>query len=93
MVREVSGSVIAVIDWRAAAALQENVRFLERAQAAGLVRPRDWRAGAAGWRSLMIRGDGSCELQRWSVAAVSRRIGERIAGCAAGKARSGEQRG
>ena len=55
-----SGSVIAVIDWRAAAALKENVRFLERAQAAGLVRPRDWRAGAAGWRSLTIRGDGSC---------------------------------
>jgi hypothetical protein len=85
--------VIAVIDWRAAAALKENVRFLERAQAAGRVRPRDWRAGAAGWRSLTIREDGSCELQRWSVAAASRRIGGQIAGRAAGKARSGEERG
>ena len=82
-------AVVAVVDWRAASGLKENVRFLERAQAAGLVRPRDWRAGAAGYRSLTIRGDGSCELQRWSVTTVARRI----AGRAPGRARSGEQRG
>jgi hypothetical protein len=87
----VSSSVVAVIDWRAASALQENARFLERAQAADRVRPREWRAGSSVWRSLIIRGDGGCEFQRWSVAAVARRCGGRIAGRAAGKTRSGER--
>jgi hypothetical protein len=70
---------VAVLDWRAAVQLKENLRFIERARAEGRVRPREWRAGAAKFRSLTLREDGSCELQRFSPAAVSRRLGGVIA--------------
>ena len=65
---------MAVIDWRSAATLKENVRFFQRASAADKVLPRDWQAGSAGNRSLTLREDGSCELQRFSTAAVARRL-------------------
>ena len=74
-----SGRVIAVIDWRSAVTLKENQRFLERAGADGRVRPREWRTGAARYRSLTLREDGSCDLQRFSTAVVARRLsGENV---------------
>jgi hypothetical protein len=77
--------VVAVIDWRQAALLKENVGFLERAGMAGRVRPRDWRAGAAKYRSLTIYEDGRCELLRPSAAAVSRRLERLESGSREGK--------
>jgi len=71
----VSRRVIAVIDWVAAAALKENVRFFQRARERDLVRPRDWNASPVKYRSLTLWEDGSCELQRLSTVAVARRLG------------------
>jgi len=86
-----SRRVIAVIDWRSAAALKENTRFLERAGLASRTRPRDPRAPGSRDRSLTIRDDGSCELQRWSVAAAARRLGGSVQGLVARKARNGQR--
>jgi hypothetical protein len=71
--------VIAVLNWRPAVLLKDNQRFLERAGAEGRVRPRDWRAGSARHRSLTLREDGSCEVQKFSTAAAVRRLGGVIA--------------
>ena len=67
--------VIAVIDWGAAALLKENVRFFQAASASGRVRPREGHDGSVKFRSLTLWEDGSCELQRFSTAAVARRLG------------------
>jgi hypothetical protein len=84
--------VIAVIDWRAAGALKDNARFLERAGLTNKARPKDKRLDGAKYRSLAIRDDGSCELQRWSVAAAARRLGGAVQPVAMHKARV-QQRG
>ena len=83
--------VIAVINWRPALQLKDNVRFLERAAGVGRVQPRDMRAGAARYRSLTLREDGSCEAQTFSTAAAVRRLGGVIAPATARKARMGER--
>jgi hypothetical protein len=87
----VSSRVIAVIDWRTAALLKENKRLLERAGISGKIRLRDGRSGAVKHRSLTLHEDGSCELQRFSTAAVTRRLGGVIVGRTAGKARDGRR--
>ncbi len=83
--------VIAVIDWGAAASLKENERFFQRAGAAGSVRPREWREGAVNYRSLTLREDGSCELQRFTTAAVVRRLGGSIVRKTAPKVRMSQR--
>ena len=87
-----SRRVIAVIDWSSAALLKENVRFFRRASDEGRVRPREWQSGAAKYRSLTLWEDGSCELQRFSTAAVARRLGWSIVRHTARKVRM-DQRG
>ena len=67
--------VIAVLDWKSSALLKENVRFFQAADSGGKVRPREWRDGSVKFRSLTLWEDGSCELQRFSTAAVARRLG------------------
>jgi hypothetical protein len=84
--------VIAVIDWDSASLLKENARFFQRASDAGKVRPREWRSGAAKYRSLTLCADGSCELQRFSTATVTRRLGGSIVRKTARKVRM-DQRG
>ena len=84
--------VIAVIDWNSAALLKENVRFFQRADGEHKVRPREWRDGSVKYRSLTLREDGSCELQRFSTAAVARRLGWSIVRKTARKVRI-DQRG
>lgn len=84
--------VIALVNWRPALQLKDNVRFIERAAAAGRVQPRDWRAGAAKYRSLTLREDGSCEAQTFSTAAAARRLGGVVARATARTARM-EERG
>ena len=66
--------VVAVIGWKAAAALRDNRRFLQQAAEDGRVRPREWRIGSSKYRSLVLRGDGSCELSRFSPATLARRL-------------------
>jgi hypothetical protein len=83
--------VIAVIDWRSAVQLKENQRFLERAGSAGRVRPREWRAGSAKYRSLTLLEDGSCDLQTFSTAATARRLGGVIVGSATRKTGMGKR--
>ncbi|MHB8834515.1 MAG: hypothetical protein ACYC9Y_02255 [Candidatus Methylomirabilia bacterium] len=75
LLQQDSRRVIAVIDWVSSSLLKENVRFFQAAANAGKVRPREWRDGSANFRSLIMREDGSCELQRFSTAAVARRLG------------------
>jgi len=70
-----SRRVIAVIDWRSAAVLKDNARFFERADISHGVRARDVRTGLMKYRSLTLWEDGTCELQRFSTAAVVRRLG------------------
>jgi hypothetical protein len=82
--------VIAVIDWRAAALLKDNARFLERAGISERARRRDGRSGSVKYRSLTLRDDGSCQLQRFSTAAVARRLGDVGVRRAARKARMGQ---
>ena len=69
-----SRRVIAVVDWRAAALLKENKRFIKRAVENGKVRPGEGREDSVNYRSLTLWEDGSCELQRFSTAAVARRL-------------------
>jgi hypothetical protein len=83
--------VIAVIDWGAAAALKENVRLMQRAGADDKIRPRAWRDGSVKYRSLILREDGSCELQRFSTAAVTRRLSEEIVRSTARKVRMSQR--
>jgi len=83
--------VIAVIDWRSASQLKDNARFLDRAGISGKVRLRDGRSGSVKYRSLTLREDGSCELQRFSTAAVVRRLGGVIVRRTARKARMGQR--
>ena len=87
-----SSRVVAVIDWRSASLLKDNARFLERAGIAGKSRLRDGRSKLLKHRSLTLWEDGSCELQRFSTAAVVRRLGGVVVGRRARKARD-EQRG
>ena len=68
------GRVVAVIEWRHGGALRENARLLERAAAAGRVRPRGWRTRAARWRSLTLYEDGTCELDRATHRVAARRL-------------------
>jgi hypothetical protein len=84
--------VIAVIDWSSSALLKENVRFFEQAGYSDKIRPRDWRDGSVKYRSLTLWEDGSCELQRFSTAAVARRLGWSIVRKTARKVRM-DQRG
>jgi len=88
----VSNRVIAVVDWTSSAALKENVRFFQRAREKDLVRPRDGNGGSVKYRSLTLWEDGTCELQRLSTAAVTRRLGWTIVRNTARKVRM-DQRG
>jgi hypothetical protein len=88
----VSSRVVAVIDWRSASLLKDNARFLEKAGIAGKGRLRNGRSKSLKHRSLTLREDGSCELQRFSTAAVARRLGGVVVGRTARKAKD-EQRG
>ena len=67
--------VVAVIDWSSSALLKENARFFQTADNSGKVLPREWRDGSVKYRSLTLWEDGFCELQRFSTAAVARRLG------------------
>jgi hypothetical protein len=87
----VGARLVAVIDWRAAARIKDNVRFLRQAGLAGRVEPKDGRSGTGGYRSLVLRDDGSCELQRFTAATVARRLGGAFAGRGAGKTKAGER--
>jgi hypothetical protein len=87
----VKKGVIAVIDWGAAASLKENARFFQRASAAGKVLPRAWRDASVKCRSLVVRADGSCEMQRLSPAATARRLGWSGARKKTRKARMGQR--
>ena len=84
--------VVAVIDWSSSALLKENARFFEHAGHRESIRPRDWRDGSVKYRSLTLWEDGSCELQRFSTAAVARRLGWSIVRKTARKVRM-DQRG
>ena len=84
--------MIAVIDWSSAAPLKENAQLFRRAGEEGRVRPREWRDGAVKYRSLTVWEDGTCELQRFSTAAVVRRLEGEIVQRTARKVRV-EQRG
>jgi len=86
-----AGRVIAVIDWSSSSLLKENVRFFQAAENNGKVRPREWHDGSVKFRSLTLWEDGSCELQRFSTAAVSRRLGWSIVKRTARKARMGQR--
>ena len=86
-----SRRVVAVIDWSSASLLKDNARFLERAGISGKVRPRNGQTGSVKYRSLTLRDDGSCELQRFSTAAAVRRLGGVIVGRTARKARMGQR--
>lgn len=66
--------IVALIGWREAAALRENKNFLLRASEQGKIRPRDWRSGSLKARSLVLRADGACELNRFTVATLARRL-------------------
>jgi hypothetical protein len=88
----VSKRVVAVIDWGSAALLKENARFLERAGITSKIRLSSGRTNAKKNRSLTLREDGSCELQRFSTAAVARRLGGVVVGRTARKAKD-DQRG
>ena len=83
--------MIAVIDWGSSALLKENVRFFQAADSSGKVRPREWRDGSVKYRSLTLWEDGSCELQRFSTAAVARRLGWSIVRKTARKVRMGQR--
>ena len=65
--------VVAIIDWRAAAALKDNAVFLRRAGLLGEARPRRRQRGVVA-RSLLVRADGSGELQRFTAATAARRL-------------------
>lgn len=82
--------VIAVINWRPAALLRENVRFFEKAEQAGRVRPKDRVSGSTRNRALVLRADGSCEMQRFTAATVVRRMLETQELKRKRKARNGE---
>ena len=83
--------VVAVIDWHSAALLKDNARFLERAGITGRIRLGSGRSGTRKHRSLILREDGSCEVQRFSTVAVARRLGGVIVGRAARKTRNGQR--
>jgi hypothetical protein len=87
----VAEAIVAIIGWREAAALKENRRFVQRAEAAGKVTPRGWHRAAARFRSLTLRADGSCELQSFTAATAARRAGGAVSGRTSGKARNGER--
>ncbi len=72
--------VVAVVGWLAAAALRANSQFLQQAEKSGRVRPRDWRLGTERYRSLVLREDGSCELSRFTVATLARRLDRSVMG-------------
>lgn len=73
-----SRRLIAVIGWSAGSPLKENARFREK-------------SGSVSHRSLVLWEDGSGELQRFSVAAVVRRMGGTIARCRTRKAGTKER--
>jgi len=83
--------VIAVIDWSSSALLKKNARFFQRASDNGQVRPREWQQGLVKYRSLTLWEDGSCELQRFSPAAVVRRLDWSIMRKTARKVRMGQR--
>lgn len=65
--------VVAILDWRAAAALTGNAGLLRRAGIAEAARRRHAvRAGDP--RSLLLRADGSAELGRFTAATTTRRL-------------------
>jgi len=65
--------VVAIIDWRTAATLKDNAGFLRRAGLIEGARARR-RATAPMRRSLLVRADGSGELQVFTAATVARRL-------------------
>lgn len=69
----VKAPVVAVLDWRAAAALTGNAGLLRRAGIAEAARRRHAvRAGEL--RSLVLRADGAAELGRFTAATTARRL-------------------
>jgi len=69
----VKAPVVAVLDWRAAAALKGNAGLLRRAGLAGGARARR-AAPAAAHRALVLRADGSAELGRFTAPTTARRL-------------------
>jgi hypothetical protein len=82
------GRIVAVIDWKAAALLKDNVRLLQRAGLPSAVRQRGRTGKVAGHRSLVVRADGSCELLRFTAATAARRLGGIVVRVSARKART-----
>jgi hypothetical protein len=83
--------VVAIIDWRAAAPLKDNAIFLRRAGLLDEQRPRR-RSRTVGQRSLIVRADGSGELQRFAPGTMARRLLAAAGGRTAGETRT-KQRG
>jgi hypothetical protein len=69
----VKAPVVAVIDWRAAAALKGNAGLLRRAGLLSGARPRR-QAPTTEHRSLVVRADGAAELRRFTAATTARRL-------------------
>jgi hypothetical protein len=69
----IGAQVVAVIDWRAAATLKDNTVLCRRAGLLEKSRSRR-RPSPQGPRALLVRADGSCELQRFTAATVARRL-------------------
>jgi hypothetical protein len=82
--------VVAVVDWRAAAALKDNIAFLRRAGLLEEARPRR-HTPADGRRSLVVRADGSGDLQRFTPATVARRLFAAAGGNTTRKAGTGRR--
>ena len=82
--------VVAVLDWRAAAALTGNAGMLRRAGLTEAARARRT-ARVAEHRSLVVRADGSAEPQRFTAATTARRLVAAVEGTHARKAGTGRR--
>lgn len=65
--------VVAIIDWRAAGALKDNANFIRTAGLPDVSRARQ-RTRAGAHRSLIVRADGTGELQRFAPGTTARRL-------------------
>lgn len=82
--------VVAILGWGAAAALKDNGVLLRHAGLIGESRPRR-RLPSAGHRSLVVRADGSCALERFSPGTAARRLFGAVGGNTSGKAGTGQR--
>jgi len=85
------GPVVAVVDWRAAVTLKDNAVFLRRAGLPAAGRPRRGERPPV-YRSLIVRADGSGELQSFTPATAGRRLLAGTAATTSGKTET-ERRG